>query len=75
MAMEEVGAEYGVKAEAIVFSYYSKDFSVRGSAVLSAWRSSALVSPGGVRGRKILRRLGAVLRQKPDRPRRPCKAS
>jgi hypothetical protein len=62
--MEEVGAECGVKAEAIVFLDYSKDFSIRGRAVLSAWRSSAVVSPGGARGSNILRRHGAVLRQK-----------
>jgi hypothetical protein len=30
MAMEEVSAECGVKAEVIVFWDYSKDFSIRG---------------------------------------------
>jgi hypothetical protein len=48
--MKEVGAESGVKAEAIVFLDYSKDLSIRGRALLSAWRSSAALSPGGARG-------------------------
>ena len=55
--MKGVGAESGVKAEAIVFSDYSKDFlhpRQGGLAALAKFR----------RGRKILRRHGAVLRQK-----------
>jgi len=35
--MEEVGAECGVKAEAIVFSDYSKDFRIRDKAVSPPW--------------------------------------
>jgi hypothetical protein len=58
MAMEEVGAE------AIVFLDYSKDLSMRGEAVLAACRDSAGGSAGDARGSKILRRHGAVLRQK-----------
>jgi hypothetical protein len=44
MAMEEVGAE------AIVFLDYSKDFSMRGEAVLAACRDSAGGSAGDARG-------------------------
>ena len=67
--MKEVGAECGVKAEAIVILDYSKDFPIRGRAVLSAWRSSAGGSPGGARGSSTARSCD----KKPDLPRRPLK--
>jgi len=61
--MKGVGAECGVKAEAIVF-LIPWILHIRAKAVLTAWRSSAVGSPGGARGRKILRWRGAVLRLK-----------
>jgi hypothetical protein len=56
MAMKGVGAESGVKAEAIVFLNYSKDFSQTRQAGFVHLTKSRRLSPGGACGSKIPRR-------------------
>lgn len=75
--MNGIGAESGVNAGAIVFWTILRLFHIRGKicgkAVLPAWRSSAVIPPGGVRGSKIRRRHGAVLHQGTELSRQPRK--
>jgi hypothetical protein len=64
MTMKGVGAEYRVKAEAVVFSDYFLDFPHTRQGGFAGFAKFAIGSRGGARGSKIRRRHGAAPRQK-----------